>query len=163
LYLKDEIAFMNKSYLVNQNQSRSDFYDYINESYNYRIFEFDGNECGVEFLEYYNSEGIILERIHYTYNSENCSYEATFEYSDFSNGHRIYDDKNGHDASTVSEIIRRGEHHNTIENRLWSTNNDVSPNYSYNSVYEYNEEDYPVMETRTYLNESVFVYTYEYY
>jgi hypothetical protein len=34
---------------------------------------------------------------------------------------------------------------------------------SYSSVYEYNEDEYPISEVRTYLNGTVENYTYEYY
>ena len=53
--------------------------------------------------------------------------------------------------------------HNTIEYKQWDANDNLLLSQSYSSIFEYDDNNYPIQEIRTLLSGTIKNYTYEYY
>ncbi len=154
-----------KSYEINNTTSRKDYYDQNNDFnlYRYDIFTFDNNLCGAELLTGYDDDGTYLYSISYSYTDENCSVDTILNSFAYQNDSGLNDDKKAAFESITSSLKRQETLHNRLEYRVWGNNDTLSTSNSYNSVFEYNSDDYPTKETRTNLNGDITVLTFEYY
>jgi len=163
-YVENEFNFLfTKSYEINNSTSRMDYYNSYGDLTNYNIYSFENNSCGVSFLERFNEDGYLISNVLYNYIDENCSFEATFDDPNYKNGHTLKDNKKSYEEFVISPILRQEISHNTLESMIWDDNDQLITNYSYTSEFEYNSDDYPTKETKTYLDGDILIYTLEYY
>ena len=151
-----------KSYEINNTTSKRDYYNNENLTL-YKIYTFDNNQCGAILYETFNSSGSLIDAISFSYTDENCSTNSIHEGFGYSNDSSLNDNKKASYESINSPINRQEILHNILEYRIWDNDDQLINSRSSNSEFVYNSDDYPTKETRTYLDGSSLIYTFEYY
>lgn len=143
-------------------RTRRDYYGESGTVEQYRLYFHGTNGCWVDKTEDYQNNTLV-SLSNYTYDPITCA----AGYMSYTNGDltSIYtsqrDGKSYYAQSTLLNILQ----YNTISNRTAATyvrDGEVDTDSSFNSVYTYNDADYPITEVRTYLDGTVDLYTYTY-
>ena len=159
-------VFTYKYYRVDENRIRRDDYDYT-ELIGYRYYTFnESSNCGYSSILTYNSFGQLRTAIDFDFLDENCSaaisvspsINVSYLESEFARGDK-YDAHNstripilGLDKlANIESYINRDESEELIQSR------------SFRSEYEFNVQDHPVREVRTYLDGIIEERTFSYY
>ena len=166
-YDSDDVLYqIVKFFSVSDNVSRVETYDENSELMNYRVYTFSNHVCGFTGLEYFDdADNLICEKT-FVYGEDNCS--ATSNSLNISGEvlsmeEWTRDGKNQNLQSTLLDFFRAESLGNTTEYKRWDENNILIESLSYESTFEYNSDDYPVSEFRTYTDGTEKNYTYTYY
>ena len=153
------------SYLTNSNTIKFvelDLYDNINYSY---LNKYSSENCGLSKSETFTQYNQLYTVVEYEYKDSNCSYNSIIELYDGTLKYRyetIKDDKHNY-LKSLNPWPSFEKKHNIIEYNAWDQNDNLMLSNSYNSVFIYNENGYPIQETRTSFSGVTKVYNYEYY
>jgi hypothetical protein len=154
-----------KSYLISPNTIKLLEYDNENNLlFSYLNF-YSSNNCGLSRTESYTKLNDLYIITEFEYLDSNCSYtseQKLFNGTKKNNYTVFKDDKNNYKAS-VNPWSSFEKKHNVIEYKQRDKNGNISLNNSYNSRYIYDENYYPIQETRIFLSGATKIYTYEYY
>ena len=126
--------------------------------------------CGYTevFWDYVNHTDIFEKVIYF---DEICSerrlHVAFYQPASHSSGREIYkDEMQAFDAAALPPPLEEAPG-NTISYIIAfgtdGTSNSINTSLSYDSVFTYNQDDYPISEIRTHRDGTVHTYTYEYY
>jgi hypothetical protein len=153
------------SYLTNSNTIKFvelDLYDNINYSY---LNKYSSENCGLSKSETYTQYNQLYAVTEYEYKDSNCSYNSVRELYNGSQKYRyetLKDDKQNY-LNSLNPWTSFEKKHNIVEYKVWDQNESLMLSNSYNSVFIYNENGYPIQETRTSFSGVTKVYNYEYY
>lgn len=161
----DGILIESKTYYNFGDNVRSDQFDSSNQLEISKLYKFTGNSCGYNEIELFNEFGGRTSRQIYNY-TDDCDAFITVE--DNSGGIIIRsttrrDDSNWFRRSIAISLLRQPAIGNINEVTIEDENQEVVESDSFSSIYEYNEENYPISETRTYLDGVVKEYAFTYY
>ncbi len=134
---------------------------YLTSSNTIKYVEFDLNDnINYSYLNKYSSENCGLTKsITFTqYNSIIELYDGSLKYR----YETIKDDKHNY-LKSLNPWPSFEKKHNIIEYNAWDQNDNLMLSNSYNSIFIYDENGYPIQETRTSLSGVTKVYNYEYY
>lgn len=172
-YLNDTIYKTTSGYIFTKYKSfKSDSNTLTLIQYNinddllfYYISKYSSSNCNLEKTETLTQFGQLYTKTEYNYIDSYCSYNSKKE---FFNGEQknkyaiIKDDKNNYSTS-LNEWPSFEKKHNIIEYRKWDADDNLVLNSCYNSTFVYDNNNYPIQETRTSLSGITKVFTYEYY
>jgi len=170
-YDSDNILIYTRKYYrtTDNTQIRRDDYDTSGALYSYAIYNGYNNSCSHTSIEYFSNDDTLTSRDNIEYTDSNCSYSVTtYTNNNLVDYQQTYikDDKVSAYKSTVIEPFALNSSKiigNTISRTFKDSNNQTNNSNSYTSDYEYNEDNYPISETRTYLDGDIVEFTYEYY
>jgi len=132
------------------------------ETRHYKNFDLS---CPQDSIIYFNYQGDRTYEVCLNYLDENCSYEIDYGCNGVAHSH-IKDNSKAYNQSAITEtfslISDKRELKNTIKYTRQSSGG-INESKSYDSVFEFNEKDFPISETRTFLNGVVEVFEYTYY
>jgi hypothetical protein len=137
-----------------------------NEVNFYALYTLNNSDCNIDMFEFKYPDDETFYTSIYTYNGLNCNYERENIFLSPQDPSRVvvkHDDKNYYGKWVYATNFTTTFSRNVLENTEFDRDNEVMNDQSYSSVYEYNEDEYPISEVRTYLNGTVENYTYEYY
>ena len=161
-----EVTTTRKYYQQSDTESLREFYGsdgLLNSSSRYL---FDGNACGYTDVISFDALGNALPNTRVEYIDENCS--ARF-YSKFQDDDEYlqweYTRTDKYDSSnSILLPFFKIEKQNAVTKLVRRTSDGtVSTNLSYDAVFEFNDYDHPIKETRTYLDGDIVEYAYSYY
>tara|TARA_B100000678_G_scaffold282603_1_gene281732 strand:- start:627 stop:1379 length:753 start_codon:yes stop_codon:yes gene_type:complete len=155
-----------KYYNLTENISVRDEYDSKNQMVSYRIYNFSNDNCGYVNYEDYDVNDNLSSKRTFNYIDSNCSVESSrynFNGELSFKEQRIRDDKNRTNKNETLEFFRGKEIGNTIVYNSWDSEGNIEFMYSYESTFNYNDENYPIYESRKYLDGTVEEMTFEYY
>ncbi|MEZ4779828.1 MAG: hypothetical protein R2786_10645 [Flavobacteriaceae bacterium] len=161
----EDLVGYRKNYKLDENTIRQEYYSSDNLT-NYRIYKYNSNGCGFYEINFYNLNIPSFRKGIFSY-TENCGYTAI--YYDENNQVISYQDivtdgkNNPYYTNYVKDFLKVERLHNTVKNIDKNELGEIVNNSSYESTFIYNEFDYPIKETRVYLNGITEVYTFEYY
>lgn len=159
------ISSKSKSYVFNDETIILHTYDsQDNLSYSY-VKRYSSKSCGLSKTESYTQNGHLYTVTSFNYTDSNCSYNSRKESSNGAQKNNymiVKDDKNNY-KSSINEWPSFPTKHNIIEFKQWDANNNLLPSNSYISTFTYDENNYPIKETRTSLSGVTKIFTYEYY
>lgn len=162
----NEFILDKKYYSVTEDMSKIDSYNSENEISSSLTYNFNNNSCGYVSLESYsNRSGFRSKRIR-EYVDSNCNIEDTVFNSDnevLYKQHFTFDDKNRFDKSVFSYFFKSSNYGNTITYTYYDDLNVIDTELSYKSSFEYNDHNYPISESREYLDGTLEEFTFEYY
>ncbi len=75
----------------------------------------------------------------------------------------IRDNMHQSKKSTLIDFFRADNLGNITKYSRWDENNDIENEYSYNTTFQYNSNNYPILEERVYLNNELVIFSFEYY
>ena len=161
--LEEEPDFHMKFYVENENQV---FHDEIShdvlESRDIRIY----NQCGVsQHLSYYD-DGILQDEDEYEFIDNNCSFiqvdgnRKTTVLIDNNKGVFGY---SGSGIFYISLIDYQLKSNGNVIQRTVEVDNVIQESITYTSEYQFNNDGYPLEETRSFLDGDVEVYTFTYW
>ena len=154
-----------KSYLSGSNALTLLEFDADDNLLTYFVNTYESSNCGLSKTNKFTQFGDLYSVTEYDYIDSNCSYNSTnalFNGVEKSNYSILKDDKNNH-RNSVNPWPQFSNNHNIIEYRLWNQNDNLVLSNSYNSVFVYDDDNYPIQETRTLLSGDIKVYSFEYY
>ncbi len=138
-----------------------------NESLGYRIYTFSSEECGFVLVNHFTTSNTNLVAVNaIAYTGENCNATST---SANSIGEIVFkeewirDGKNQSLKSVILDFFRIENQGNTTSYRRLDENDSVENDFSFDATFQYNTANYPTSEVRTYLDNRVVNFTYEYY
>lgn len=138
--------------------------EFVSTAYKY----FNNNSCGQYRNTVRNADETIIYNATTEYIDSNCS--SIIRRLDGSNPgveyiyeENIHNDKYNPLNSTRMPFERVEKYFNILEHKSYHFSGALNNLYSYVAEMEYNEFNFPVIETRTYGNGSAVIYTYEYY
>ncbi len=163
----DEFLNSRKYFKVNEEISRFELYNYDGSLSRYFDFYFDGNNCGYHSLKVYDRYDELKYRLEVNFGETNCN-KKVIRYNELNevqfSDDIIYDSKDSPFFSYLDEnFYRLSKEHNAKSIIKRDSNGEIENEYSYNSVFEYNSNNYPIKETRNYLNGEQKIFTFEYY
>ncbi|MFT7073111.1 MAG: hypothetical protein ACJAX3_002103 [Patiriisocius sp.] len=137
--------------------------------YSYGIFNKNLNSCDLQSFSFFYANDEPFYEVSFSYLDDSCSNEANYTYPfapflDFPvRIITVNDDKNRSNKAAIGNIYKNVNLHNVLSSMTYNINNELRREVSYTSTFEYNEQEYPINETRTFLDGNVSIYTYEYY
>jgi hypothetical protein len=159
------IASKTKSYLTSSNTIKYVEFD-LNDNINYSYLnKYSSENCGLTKSITFTQYNQLYTIVEYEYKDSNCSYNSIIELYDGSLKYRyetIKDDKHNY-LKSLNPWSSFEKKHNIIEYNAWDQNDNLMLSNSYNSIFIYDENGYPIQETRTSLSGVTKVYNYEYY
>ena len=159
------ISSKSKSYLISPNTIKLLEYDNENNLLFFYHNFYSSNNCGLSRTESFTKFNDLYTITEFEYIDSNCSYNSEqklFNGTNKNNYTIIKDDKNNYKTS-LNPWPSFEKKHNIIEYRQRDKNGDLLINNSYNSSYLYDDNGYPIQETRVSLSGLAKIYTYEYY
>ena len=162
----NELASTKKYYDISNNISKREKFNDNDDLVDYRIYNFDDNDCGFISLYYYNPDDSINYLFTYDYIDENCSMTTTRTNSNYeiiNYEEYIRDNMQQSRKSTLIDFFRADNLGNTIKYTIWDENDNINTERSFESVFQYNSGNYPITEIRTYVDSTVENLTFEYY
>ena len=135
--------------------------------HDYSVFHFNMSEnCTFSSRYFYDAETSELKQYYIAeYLDDNCSVVFT-TYSEKGNlisiSKSIHDDKHGADHLVMTPPFAEVNQHNALKREWSDPSGEFVKELTFDSVFEYDENDYPIKETKTFLDGNVFEYTYEY-
>lgn len=153
-------------YDLNIDESKVEFFDSNDILTSYGIYNFSGSFCGAVTKSFFESNDLLFSKSSINYFDENCSEIISF--TDGNNEIRgvqeiTKDDKKWFFKSTRLTFFRDREDGNVIKNVSKNSLGVINEEYSYDSVFEYNDSNYPISEKRTFLNGDIENYSFEYF
>jgi len=140
----------------------------IDESGNvttYNEYMYGDQTCGADKITYYGADNEVNVVFEYSYTGEKCNHTRTFRTGE---GNEINstivetDDKRNRRTSAIPDAFRQGESKNFTNVVRTDSAGETIDAQSYSSYFEYNSDDYPTEETRSYWNGLVDQYVYIY-
>ena len=133
-----------------------------------RNYIYEDDKCSYTKIVDINVDGNVSGEYCITFDLENnCSYDYYIGCSSEISASYIKDDKNHYEESAVIPIFKERSSYTNLGNDLsakwYSVNGSLDSLRSFNSTYNYNDNDYPIEETRTFLNGTKEFYEYVYY
>lgn len=161
-----EIIQSRRYYKQNATESLREGYDENGDLISSSNYLFDGNPCGFTDIISFDALGNALPNTRVEFIDENCSSRFYSKYQDddeYLQWEYTRNDK--FDASNSTILPFFGVERQNCVTKLVRRTSDgtVSTNLSYDAVFEYNEYNHPIKETRTYLDGDVLNYTFNYY
>ena len=144
------------------NRTRRDKFNESGELIDYRLYFHTGDECGIDRTEQYSDDQLTY-LFNNRYSGDNCDQKV----DRYSNGQldAVYEyqkDGKKYWRQAVTFGIFRNFNQSNNTSYTYTSDGKVRENISYVSAFTYNEQDYPIIENRTYLNGETQVITYEY-
>lgn len=160
-----ELFSSQELYSINDESSRIDHYNSNIDLTSYRIYTFSNNSCGFDSIDLFDQSNNLVTEHMYTYFDDNCSADVIINNVNTGKFRIEYtmDNKQYAEVSSRLPFFKRDINHNTKSLRFWFSNDQLNNDASYDSDFEYNNDNYPITETRTYLSGLIEEYTYEYY
>ncbi|WP_151673012.1 hypothetical protein [Patiriisocius marinus] len=132
----------------------------------YRLYATNSSTCNLDSVTYFDENQEQYLNIEFDYSDQNCSAEILLIDSNPDNRSRnitVNDGKNSAIKSLGYAFYDTVFAHNRLSYTNYNDANEVIPEISYSNEFTYNELDYPITETRTYGDERIVVYSYDYY
>jgi len=154
-----------KSYQGNSNTIVLMEFDNEDNLLFYYLSNYSSPNCGLTTTDMYTRYGQLYTTTKYDYIDSNCSYNSKSELSngEQKNNYAITKDGKNNYLRSVNTWPSFEKKHNIIEYKKWDADNNLVLNSSYNSVFVYDNNGYPIQESRTSLSGVTKVYNYEYY
>ena len=154
-----------KSFKTSSNTIKLMEYNNDNNLIFFYLSTYSSSNCQLVKSENYTQYNQLYTTTEYDYIDNNCSYNSKLMLFNGVQKNKysiVKDDKNNY-LTSLNEWPSFEKKHNIIEYRKWDTNDNLILSASYNSFYVYDNNNYPIQETRTSLSGVTKVYTYEYY
>jgi|GEM_PF-2772459 len=161
-----QISTSRKYSRVSDNQGKREQFNSQGELSTTTIYSFNNDPCGYISTQRIDAFNNLIYETRIDFDDENCSsifyknFEGTEEYVEWEYT-RI--DKFDASNSIILPFFRVKKQHAVIKQIRKTSAGTTSTNLSYDAVFEFNEDDHPTKEIRTYLDGDVEVYTYVYY
>jgi len=161
-----EVTGARKYYKQSESEGLREFYGSDGELSTSSTYLFDESACGYTDLIPFDALGNALPKTRVEYIDENCSSKFYSKFQDddeYLQWEYTRNDKFDSSNSTILSFFRV-EIQNCVTKLLrYSSDGTLSTNLSYDAVFEYNEDNHPIKEVRTYLDGDIIEYVYSYY
>ncbi len=161
-----QVTSSRKYFRQSDTEGLREFYNSDGELSTSSIYLFDGNTCGFTDILSFDALGNSLPNTRIEFTDENCSakfYSKYQEEDEYLQWEYTRNDKYDSSNSILLPFFRI-EKQNCVTKLVRRTSDGtISTNLSYDAVFEYNEYDHPIKETRTYLDGDMVEYVYSYY
>jgi len=154
-----------KSYKTEANTVKLLEYDSEDNLLFFYFNTYSASNCGLKETKSYTRFGQLYIITEYKYIDSNCSYTSKKELSNGiqKNNYAILKDDKNNVLTSLNPRPSFQKKHNTIEYKQWDANDNLLLSQSYSSIFEYDDNNYPIQEIRTLLSGTIKNYTYEYY
>ncbi len=144
------------------NRTRRDFYDDDGNLIDYTLYFHSNNDCWIDRSERYRDDQLLF-LADYNYSGTQCDYRIDF-YEDGNLTTKSDYKKDGKKfwRQAASFNILRNNNESNTTSYTYTRSGEVRDNISYVSQFTYDDQDYPIIENRTYLDGRTEVWTFEY-
>jgi hypothetical protein len=144
------------------NRTRRDKYNESGNLVDYRLYFHIGNECGIDRTEVYFDDQLI-SLFNHSYNGDYCNLKVDL-YKDGQLDAVYEHQKDGKKywRQSVSFGIFSNNNQSNTTSYTYTSDGKIRENISYVSTFIYDDQDYPIIDNRTYLDGRSEVITYEY-
>ena len=161
-----QITGTRKYYRQSDTEGLREFYGSSGELSTISTYRFDGNVCGFTDIISFDALGNSLPNTRVEITDENCSANFYSKYQDDDEYLQWEYTRNDKFDSSNSILLPffRIEKQNCVTKLVRRTSDGtISTNLSYDAVFEYNEDEHPIKEIRTFLDGDIVEYIYSYY
>lgn len=161
-----QVVGSRKYYKQNETEGLREFYGSDGELSTVSTYLYDGNICGFTDIIAFDALGNSLPNTRIEFTDANCSSLFYSKYQDddeYLQWEYTRNDKFDSSNSTILPFFRVEKQRCVTQLIRRTSDGTISTNLSYDAVFEYNEYDHPIKETRTYLDGDVVEYEYTYY
>lgn len=165
---QDELLLIAESYTLSNNVDRLDWNwegdSSGNEDY-YIDTSYSEEPCGPIVQTRHSINDALYFTKQFEYSGANCNDTELLNYENFDDRKtvRTRDNKNNAREGTYKRRLNLSPLNNILSQTIYDENDVIQEFASYTSTFEYNNQEYPISEVRTFLNGTVENYIYEYY
>jgi len=143
-------------------RTRRDFYDENGDLLDYTLYFHTNNDCWIDRTERYKDNQLLF-LADYNYSGTHCDYSIDFyEDGKLTTKSEYKNDGKKYWRKAASLNILRNNNESNATSFTYSRDGEVRENISYVSQFTYDDQDYPIIENRTYLDGRTEVWTFEY-
>ncbi len=163
-YYTDEVLTSTIKYYDTDTQTgRRDRYYEDGMLRDYRIYNFIG-DCGFDSYDRFDAIGILQNEFVFEFTDDLCSYSSSYSSQNqpgLTKVISINENTIGYNNSTILPFFRIKMTYNTV--KLTIVDDDIVNNErSYDAVFTFDSDGFPIKEIRTYITDDTTIYEYEY-
>ena len=158
------VVFTRKYYNLSETQGVRERRNELGELVDIRTYTFDGSLCGYQNFVTMDAQGDQTNAVNFTFSNNFCDgtvrrFDANGDLVDFDTF--LKDGKPAANSSTLLTFFQVSTKHNIISS-VKVVNEIIDSSNSYSSVFDYDIDEYPQEEIRTYLDGKVEEYLFIY-
>ena len=154
-----------KYYQINNNELRLDYFDDMGEYTSYFTYTDYIEGCGYQSVKNFRIDGMIVYEDQFDYDPNNCNYTYVQINTDGNIGLRgevVRDDHPLRENAAIFKILYPNDARGIVSRINRNAAGDIIETTSYNATFEYNDDDLPTKEIRTYMSGNTLTYRFEY-
>jgi len=151
---------------INSIQRKREQFNDMGQLISTSIYGFEDSSCGYVSIKRIDATNTLISDTRVDFIDHNCSstfYKTNSGQEEYKEWEYIRNDKFDANNSTTLPFFGVDQLYGVTKLMRYGISGSLSTNLSYESSIEYNEENFPIGEIRTYLDGDIVEYTYTYY